>query len=131
MTFEYLQRVVIDASLEIEDIGNCAIIGRNDFGEEFYFLTRTYDGETECIEYGPCQPDVNLLPTSVYLKYDRWIWNQPKLEKRINMFLNDPKKGISQADNSTYALIKSLIKNPVDNVLIDIIPDEELEENDY
>ena len=40
MTFEYLQRVVVDAELNVDDIGQCVILGRNDIGEESYLLNR-------------------------------------------------------------------------------------------
>ena len=128
MTFEYLQRVLVDAALEIDDIGNCAIIGRNDVGEEFYLLVRTTIGETEVIEYGPCRPDIDLLPTSVILKYDRWEWSEYKLEKRIDKFLNDPKKAISQADLTTPKHIKTSFKNPLE-VLLPNIEDEDDEDD--
>ena len=119
MKFEYLERVVVEASLEIEDIGNCCILCRNDIGEEFYLLTKTVMGWTEIIEYGPCTPDLDILPFNVQLLYDRFEWNQYKLEKRIDKFLNNPKRAITQAEESTLDVVLPCIKSPTDIIFKD------------
>lgn len=98
MTFEYLQRVVVDAELNVDDIGQCVILGRNDLGEEHYLLIRTEMGWTEQISIGPVCPDIEILPFNVSLLYSRYEFNQGKIERAIDKFLNDPKKMISQAE---------------------------------
>ena len=123
MTFEYLQRVLVDAQLDVEDVGCCAILARNDLGEEFYLLTRSEMGWVEVIEYGPCTPDLDILPFNIQLLYDRFEFSQYKLEKRIDKFLNNPKRAITQAETTTFEKLKPLIRNPVDVVLKDIVPD--------
>lgn len=102
MTFEYLQRVVVDAELNVDDIGQCVILGRNDIGEESYLLIRTEMGWTEQITVGPVCPDIEILPFNVAVLYSRYEYNQGKIERSIDKFLNDPKKMISQAEVVTY-----------------------------
>ena len=95
--FDYLQTVIVSAQLQVDDIGDCCILARNDIGEEFYILTRTIMGQTEIIEYGPSVPDIGLLPNFVNLSYSRIDYNESKIEKAIDNFLNNPKRVITQA----------------------------------
>ena len=105
MTFEYLQRVVVDAELNVDDIGQCVILGRNDIGEESYLIIRTEMGWTEQISIGPVCPNIEILPFNVAILYSRFEYNQGKIERAIDKFLNDPKKMISQADVVTFDTI--------------------------
>ncbi len=102
MTFEYLQRVIVDAELHVDDIGQCVILGRNDLGEEHYLIIRTEMGWTEQIMLGPVCPDIDILPFNVSILYNRYEFNQGKIERTIDKFLNDPKKMISQAEVVTF-----------------------------
>ncbi len=113
MTFDYLQRVVVEGQLTVDDIGQCVILGRNDLGEEYYLLIRTELGFTEKIEYGPATPDIDILPFNVNLNYSRFEFNQYKIEKTIDRFLNDPKRGITQAEVVDIESVRDLIVNPV------------------
>lgn len=115
-SFEYLQRVVVDATLEVEDIGNCVILGRNDMGEEYYFMTKSTMGQVEVIEYGPCIPDLDILPHSVALLYDRFDFSSGKLEKRIDRFLNNPKRMLTQAETVDIEVVRNSIPDLIDKV---------------
>lgn len=116
MIFEYVQRVVVDATIDIDNIGECVIQARNDLGEEFYLLLRTELGWTELIEYGPATPDISLLPHTINYKYDRFEYNSAKIERIIDKFLNDGKRMISQAQVVEIEDIRSFIVNPLDKV---------------
>ena len=116
MTFDYMQRVVIDAQLEVEDIGNCIISARNDVAEEFYLLIKTELGWTEIIEYGPCLPDLEILPFYVSQTYQRIEFNQGKICSIIQKFLNNPKRLITQAEVTELDEIKDFIRNPLHKV---------------
>lgn len=118
ITFDYLQRVVVDGQLSIEDIGNTVILGRNDVGEEFYLLIGTYMGWTTTIEYGPAIPDLALLPQAINLKYNRFEFNQGKIERAIDKFLNDPKRLISQAEEVCMDAVKPIIDKAVQQMFI-------------
>lgn len=116
MKFDYLQRVVIDAQLDVENIGECCLLGRNDIGEEWYLVIHSMMGVTEVIEYGPIVPDLNLLPSAVTLKYSRFDYNQGKIERIIDKFLNDGQRAISQAEVTDFETVSSNIVNPVDRL---------------
>ena len=117
MTFEYLQRVVVDGTLEIDNIGDCTIQGNNDIGEFFYLIIVTELGWTEILEYGPCVPDFDMLQANYQIKYQRIEYNQGKLERIIDKFLNDPKRLITQAKVVfTEDIIEDLV-NPIDKLV--------------
>lgn len=116
MTFDYLQRVIVEGQLDVEDLGNVCIRGRNDIGEEFYLMIKSEDGCCVLIEYGPATPDFEMLPFSVKLTYDYFEFNPQKLERKIDKFLNDGKKLITQADVVDIEEIRKNIVNPVDRV---------------
>lgn len=117
MTFDYIQRVTVDGQLEVDNIGDCVIVGRNDIGEESYLIITTSLGVTEVVHYGPTVPDLSILPFSVTLNYNRFDYSQGKIEKIIDRFLNDPKRGITNAETTT---IDSIIDN-IDGSILKIL----------
>lgn len=119
MTFDYLGRVVVEGQLEVKDIGDCVILTRNDLAEEWYLLIRTDMGWTEVIEYGPSHPDIKLLPTSVTQTYNRFEFNQGKLLKIIDRFLNEPKRLISQAEVVSLKDVAPNMVNPLISAFIE------------
>ncbi len=120
MTFEYLQRVIVDAQIDIENIGECVLVGRNDLGEEFYLIIRTDMGWTEQINFGPVTPEVDILPFNINLAYSRFEFNQTKLMRAIDKFLNDPKKLITQADVVEPEDINDSIKESLFKIFPDL-----------
>lgn len=116
MTFEYLQRVVVDAQIDIENIGECVLVGRNDLGEEYYLIIRTDMGWTEQINFGPVTPEVDILPFNINLTYARFEFNQTKLMRAIDKFLNDPKKLITQADVVEMSSIQTSIRESLSRI---------------
>lgn len=116
MTFDYLERVVVEGQLEVDDIGQCVIQANNDLGEDFYLIVKTELGWTELLEYGPCVPDLTQLPMNYNIKYTRFEYNQGKIERAIDKFLNDPKRGITQAKLAYVEDIREFLVNPVDRV---------------
>lgn len=119
MTFEYLQRIIVDAQLDVENIGECIILGRNDLGEEFYLIIRTDMGWTEQINYGPVTPDVDILPFNISMNYARFEFNQTKLMRAIDKFLNDPKKMITQAEVVELNDVQDAIVDSVSKIFPD------------
>lgn len=134
MTFEYLQRVVIDATLEIDNIGECVLQARNDIGDEYYLFIHTELGWTEVVEYGPAHPDISILPNSITYKYDRFEFNFGKIERIIDKFLNDGKRMISQASVVDVEDVRGFIISPLDKIFppipqpIENLLDDETEE---
>ena len=95
MNFEFFYQEQPTADLEIEDIGNVAIIANNDAGMEYYLILKTDMGLTKSLEYGPSVPDVEDLPMSVTIKYNQFEFSENKIIKMINKFLNS--NSITQA----------------------------------
>lgn len=116
MIFEYLQRITVEGQLDVDNIGDCTLLARNDFGEEFYLIIKTELGWTEVIEWGPVAPDIGLLPTTVSITYNRFEYNEYRLEKLIDKFLNNPKRGITQAQITDLETIRPFMVNLVDRV---------------
>ena len=116
MTFEYLQRVLVDSELSVDNIGECVIQARNDLGEEWYLLITSEMGWTEVIEYGPAHPDLNLLPPNITQTYSRFEYNDGKLCRIIDSFLNNPKRGVTQAEVVEVQDIRHFMVNPLDRV---------------
>ena len=113
MTFEYMQRIIVDGQLEVENIGQCVLLGRNDIGEEYYLIIKTVMGWTEILEYGPVNPDFDLLPFQYNITYNRIEYNQGKIERAIDKFLNNPKRVITQANVVELEDIIDYLINPI------------------
>lgn len=86
-TFDYMQVITVGAQLEVKDIGDCCILGRDDLGQEYYLIVKTKMGTSNIVEYGPACPDFDLLPKSVKYTFDRIDYSEFKIEKRIEKFL--------------------------------------------
>ena len=115
MTFDYLQRVIVDGQLDVENIGQCTIQANSDLGEEYYLIIRTSLGFTELLEYGPCVPDfLPQLQANYQINYSRIEYNQGKIERAIDRFLNNPKRMITQAKIIELEDIREFLVNPVD-----------------
>lgn len=113
MVFDYLSRIVVDASIDIDDICNCCIQAFNDAGEKYYLNICTDWGVTEIFEYGP----VSLSDEprkSILWKYNRFDTDDNKIEKRIDGFLNEPRRFISQAILVDIDVLKSDLTNPLE-----------------
>ena len=96
-SFEYFYSQTALGELDVEDIGNCVIEASNDLGMFYYLSIQTQLGWTKITEYGPATPDFNELPKSVVCKFDRIEFNELKINNFIRMFLNNNKRGITQA----------------------------------
>lgn len=116
MRFEYLQRVVVEADLEVENIGECVIEATNDIAEFFYLIIKTQLGWTEVLEYGPCLPDMDILSSNYNIKYSRFEFNSSKIERIIDKFLNEPKRVITQAKVTDLPSIIECLVNPIDKL---------------
>ena len=66
-TFEYMQVVTVGAQLDVDDIGECAILARDDLGQEYYLVVTTYMGQTEIIEYGLMVIIISYLQMNIFL----------------------------------------------------------------
>lgn len=115
MQFEYLQQITAQESIDIDDIGNTAIQCWSNYGETKVLIIKTMDGITEIIEFGPVNTDINELPDKVIYNYQRFEFNQGKIIKIINKFIND--EIVSQVREVTFIEAKNVIKNLVDYIV--------------
>ena len=95
--FEYFFTRTAVGELDVDDIGNCVIEAGDDIGQLYYLKIDTKLGWSRIFEYGPCTPDFSELPKSVICNFDREEFNEIKLYNRIKLFLNAPKRNITQA----------------------------------
>lgn len=110
--FDYMQVITVGAQLEVDELGDCCILGRDDLGQEYYLIIKTQMGTVNIIEYGPACPDFDLLPKKVSYKFDREDYNETKLTKRIEKFLlSNP---ITFAECVELEDIHEFIKAPID-----------------
>lgn len=96
-SFEYFYTQTAMGQLDIEDIGNCVVEACNDTGMFWYLCIQTNLGWTKITEYGPATPDFYELPKSVYCNFNRIEFDERKIVNSINMFLNNSKRNITQA----------------------------------
>lgn len=115
MQFEYLQQITAQESIDIDDIGNTTIQCWSNYGETKVLIIKTMDGITEIIEFGPVNTDINELPDRVIYNYQRFEFNQGKIIKIINKFIND--EIVSQVQEIDFDTAKNVVKNLIDYVI--------------
>ena len=96
-SFEYFYTKAAIGQLDIEDIGQCCIQANNDEGLFYYLLIETRFGQTKILEYGPAAPDFDELPKSVVCSFSRIEYSERAIMKRIEEFLNNRFRNITQA----------------------------------
>lgn len=96
-SIEYLPQESYLASVEVEDIGNVALVMYNDMGQEWYLLTTTELGWTKIYLFGPLLPDLNnLVIKNFSFSYSEIEYKEAKILNTIEKFIQDPKKSITQ-----------------------------------
>ena len=90
-TYEYLYEVKATGFLEIENIGECALVANNDFLQEQVLIITTEMGKTKILQYGPVFVDNVQSPTEVTYSYYEIDFSDYKIDKRIEKFINDAK----------------------------------------
>jgi hypothetical protein len=118
MEFEYFYVTAVNASIDIDDIGNCALDVFNDLAFEWVLLIRTIEGTTEIVEFGPIIADIEYPPAKMSYTYDRIDFNEGKIINRISKFLNDGYRGVTQAFEIEQKEAKEKMKNLVDYVCL-------------
>ena len=83
-------------TLEIKDIGKCAIEGVNPDGFYFYLVIITIRGVAHMFTCGPLIPDLDDLPPGYTVNYSTTNFNSQKLKKTVSAWLNGRKPGKSK-----------------------------------
>lgn len=97
MEFEYKPVAQFSATVDIEDIGQCALEAMSDANTFYYLIIRTVMGETTVFEYGPIVPDIKRLPNEVISKKITMEYNDTKINGMINKFIADRRGVIIEA----------------------------------
>ena len=100
MEFSYSYIKTETAQLEIEDIGNVSIEATTSLGFFYYLIIKTYDGFSQILQFGPYQHDFDSQPSkkTIIQSWVRIPFSDKQIIKTIDNFLNDPYKGIVEAN---------------------------------
>lgn len=97
MEIEYFFESKATGSLNVEDVGNCAIEAFTDDGKKFYFISKTKYGFTRILTYGPIDMARVTRMTTINYKLVQIEYRQSKLKAKISEFLLNPFYKITQA----------------------------------
>ena len=125
MIFEFNATKTFTETLQIDDIGNCAIRcegitreGKIAFPAEYYLITKTIMGKTGIIKFGPVLPDMSDMQNNFAVAYKVTTYKEQTIEREINIFINDGRKEITKAEAITefeafdaYPSIKDTFEN--------------------
>lgn len=113
MQFDYMYTMTAEDSIEIEDIGNFCLSVTNDLYLEWIMMCTTTYGITTYLQAGPFRIDFDELDDRVVYVFQRMEYNQGKLCKLIDSFINDDKKRVTQVSLISEDKAKSSIKDLV------------------
>lgn len=113
MRFEYCIRQQFDESIEIDNLGSIYLTTIDvELGVEFYLSITTSLGQTEVKQFGPVQIDFNTVLSSYYqFSYQRFEYNETKIIKIIDKFVNPPKFTITQVVEIEKEQFNDRLKN--------------------
>jgi hypothetical protein len=104
MLIDYSATKTFTQTLQLDDIGNCAIHGAGTFRDgkttfpgDYYMIIKTIMGKTTFIKWGPLMPDFEALPNTFKLEVKTSQYKEPTIMKEIQSFINDSLKNISEA----------------------------------
>ena len=89
---EYAVERTFTQTLEVEDQGNTCIKATGDVKDvgpaNFYMFIRTIAGTTTTLTIGPITPDFALLINGFKVEAKQFKYNEKRIKKEINNFLN-------------------------------------------
>lgn len=88
MIFQYTYIGTFLNEINIEDIGNCALVATTDLGSKYVLVIDTMLGYSRIFNYGPINTSLDLLPQQSYCNFKRIEFSERKLQKEINNFIN-------------------------------------------
>lgn len=104
MLIDYSATKTFTQTLQLDDIGNCAIHGEGTFRDgkttlpgDYYMIVKTIMGKTTMLKWGPLMPDFEVLPNTFKLEIKTCPYKELTIIKEIQSFINDGLKNISEA----------------------------------
>ena len=117
MTFSYSGKIANTKALSIDNPANVCLVATNASADEYYLYVGTELGITTIVEFGPCTPDLQGLGRHVSITYDQFDYSDKRIDMRIDKFLNDTKRQISNVRVTTSNELRELFPD-VSKVLI-------------
>jgi hypothetical protein len=97
--FGYSQETIFSKELDIDELGQVALEAKDSDSMFYYLIIRTSLGQSSILEYGPIVPDINLLPDSTEIKFQRVDFNELKIKQIIKKFLLPRNKGKNKIED--------------------------------
>lgn len=95
---DFCPQKVFTQSLEIDDIGNFALKCLDPNFLEYYICVQTVAGKAYILKFGPLLPDLDAITEDFYLSSKVIDYKEQKIEKDITIYINEPKKNITQIE---------------------------------
>lgn len=97
MEFEFNNQFTPQSLIDIDNIGAFALEAVNEDGIYYYYIVQTIIGQSIIASCGPIIPDIDILPSGFCVTIYKMPYNEIRLTKAINLFLNDKYKKITDA----------------------------------
>jgi len=104
MLIDYKVQRTFDATLQLDDPGNCAILCHGEYREghvafpgDYYLIANTVMGKTTIIKWGPMIVDFDTLPNNFKLEIKVFGYKEQTIERELRLFINSPDKAIYEA----------------------------------
>lgn len=106
-SFEYMHVITALDSITVAEIGECCLHAFNDYSSEYYILVTTTAGITRILTIGPIKEKIDEIDISKRM----FQYNEAKIIKFIEKWLQDTKKEITQVFECEKEEIFDIIKN--------------------
>ncbi len=73
--------------LNIENIGDFAVCGTNEVGQEYYMIVQTELGLTRILTYGPAIHEIPLIPCKSKMSFVTILYDSKKITGAVSQFL--------------------------------------------
>lgn len=97
MEFEFNNQLQAQNKIEIDNIGSFALEAVDEAGLYYYYIIQTIMGQSIIASCGPILPDIDMIPSGFHINLYKMPYQEERLVKSINMFLNDKYKKIINA----------------------------------
>ena len=101
-SYEYLYEVKATGFIDIENIGEVCLSATNDFLQERILIIHTEYGKTKVLQYGPVYVDHVQTPLNSQYTYGEFDYDDRKIDKIIDKFINEPKFSTTQVTEISY-----------------------------
>ena len=101
MIFEYSVQKTFNESIDVVDIGNTALRCHGAKLDFYYIILKTVMGKTSILKFGPVMPDIDVLFNDFTVSYKKIDYKENAIEKEVDKFINDYKKGITLVEEVT------------------------------